>query len=935
MKPDRHFLDWNKPLAHQVRAFLIPEPPTSAVDLSSSLVLIPTRQAGRHLRENLALYCSHYGTALLPPVVQEPMGLLRSLDDTAGPLASLSIWINMLQQIQPEDFGALFPHAPPAQDFTWAMRTAELIQRLRHTLVDGGLLIRDVCHQHSETLEEPGRWEDLNRLETKYLEALQAAGLRDRCAALIEASAAPLLDDKLDRIVVAGVPDPTPLVLRALESLAERYPVDILIHAPESHASHFDLWGRPDTSYWTSCEIPIRDPDTTIHIAANPADQAARMRECIVAEQTSFGPHDLAIGVPDAEVSDYIATQLSTLGLVAFNPAGHLFREHRIYHFLACIRDIIAHPSYEAVAACLRHPDVLYALREAHGITSEALLASLDTFQNKHIPQTIEDMDALAGLLPEGHALPLKEALSLIHTLRDLQHADSLQDLIAQAMTLIYAHQTVNPQTPEGESFVAIAQQINRMTEEMGKECFLTLNLRPHEALQILLQALDKESWYEDSRKSQVDLEGWLELPWNDAPLLIVTGMNDGRVPDGRTSDVFLPDSLLRQLGLRCDRDRLARDAYLMTTLTHARENEGRVYFMAGRFSRTGDPLQPSRLLFRCADTHLPERVRHIFSEQETGARLYPATVGFLLDPAQAKVRHLSSIGVTSFRSYLACPFRFYLSYAAQMESLADNAQEMDALVFGHMIHHALEGLKDQPTLSDGTALETLFLTRAEAWLRAQFGARPPLPVLMQYESIRQRLMHAARVQAELIAQGWVPTLFEVGVEATIRQTRIKGRMDRVDYHPDLKQWRVIDYKTTDTVTTPLEAHMGPWRDEAPDFARAPGAWKKKKDGRWIDLQLPLYHDCFQTQHPDEAISTAYFVLPRAVTETSLLEWTEVTPDLLTSARACAEAIVQRIEQHEFWPPNDTIKYDEFEDLFPFPASQCVKPLVSIKGDVS
>ena len=52
------------------------------------------------------------------------------------------------------------------------------------------------------------------------------------------------------------------------------------------------------------------------------------------------------------------------------------------------------------------------------------------------------------------------------------------------------------------------------------------------------------------SDRAAIELRGWLELPWDDAPALVVTGMNEGMVPASGGSDLFLPDTLRRRLKL-------------------------------------------------------------------------------------------------------------------------------------------------------------------------------------------------------------------------------------------------------------------------------------------------------------------------------------------------------------------------------------------------
>ena len=45
-----------------------------------------------------------------------------------------------------------------------------------------------------------------------------------------------------------------------------------------------------------------------------------------------------------------------------------------------------------------------------------------------------------------------------------------------------------------------------------------------------------------------IEILGWLELPLDDAPALIVAGFNDRAVPEARNADAFLPNELRRRL---------------------------------------------------------------------------------------------------------------------------------------------------------------------------------------------------------------------------------------------------------------------------------------------------------------------------------------------------------------------------------------------------
>ncbi len=271
MTVTRYFLGWDAPTVRKVRDYLIPSAPEGPVDLRSTLVLVPTRQAGRRLREALTLRCAEHNTYLLAPTLRTPLQLLRSesADVTAIPMDVSAVWTSVLRNINTMQFPGLFPSGAPANDFHWALQTGSMLQSLRDELAEHGQSIRSVLARHSEELEERARWDDLERLETQFVSQLTARfGHLDPCDEMLRAASAPHLPESVDRIILACNPDPTPIVLRALDSLSTSTDVVVLIHAPDSLADDFDVWGRPIPARWRDSFIEI--PDAEVLLASAP-----------------------------------------------------------------------------------------------------------------------------------------------------------------------------------------------------------------------------------------------------------------------------------------------------------------------------------------------------------------------------------------------------------------------------------------------------------------------------------------------------------------------------------------------------------------------------------------------------------------------------------------------------------------------------------------
>ena len=106
----------------------------------------------------------------------------------------------------------------------------------------------------------------------------------------------------------------------------------------------------------------------------------------------------------------------------------------------------------------------------------------------------------------------------------------------------------------------------------------------------------------------------------------------------------------------------------------------------------------------------------------------------------------------------------------------------------------------------------------------------------------------------------------------------------RSDRHTDRDEWALLDYKTGDSAREPEKAH--------------------RKQGEWIDLQLPLYRHLAAQLGVEGRVAMGYVVLPRDAGEVRALmtDWSE---DDLSTADRTAREIAGKILDGCFWPPAD------------------------------
>jgi RecB family exonuclease len=264
----------------------------------------------------------------------------------------------------------------------------------------------------------------------------------------------------------------------------------------------------------------------------------------------------------------------------------------------------------------------------------------------------------------------------------------------------------------------------------------------------------------------------------------------------------------------------------------------------------------------------------------------------------------LTALSVTRFRDYLACPYRFYLRHVLRLESLSDEAEELDGGAFGGLVHWVLEqfGRADEAKKvrceSHGERIAEYLCDKLDTVAAARFGKKLARPaVLVQVEQVRLRLQAFAQWQAKRNQDGWRIVFSEDSEERKSLQLpwpvdgqpfTLQGRIDRIDFHETQRKLCVVDYKTADRGDKPQQTH--------------------RKGDEWIDLQLPLYRHLVRSIKlppgvpADAPVELGYIVLPLDLKSVDLLlaDWDE---PLLESADEKAREIVRAIRAEKFWPP--------------------------------
>ena len=933
--PLHTFIPWRERFLPALAALVLRERTATAPwDLRDLLIVVPTRQAGRRLREALATLAAAHSTGVLGPITVTPDALVTSLTSelTATPPDALAAWLHVLLQTPLDNFREVFPLDPPERDAAWALGVARELHRVQSTLADHDLAFADVARRVADTALEPERWAQLAHLETTWLEHLATLGLSSPLASNRLALAELDPPENIRHIVVAGVLD----LLAPARTLLARWTshpeltVEIITHGDLAENLH-DPWGRPLAEPILPRHLSLDPAHTGLHPLRDLPALAAHLGS--VARTYINTPATLAVGLTDPADALALCLGLERENINAFDPGGRPLSGTPAGKVASLLADLARDDTLDAALALLRSPLFASYCIDARAWAADqaSLLRAYDQLHADHLPA---DLASLATFAREDIAnnnlkppivrayAALAEALDHLASIRDRLNRNPFAATLLSILESWTAHRTLDLALPEDAAFAASAQKLrDLLTAQIEIES--RHPAAPPALWPLLLRnSLSSEQIFPEREPGTLELSGWLELAFQPAPHLVLAGANEGRLPETIRPDAFLPEPLRRHLGLPTHDDRYARDFLLLEGLLRSRATDGRVDLLIPRLGPEGDPLQPSRLLFACDDATLVPRALRLFADLPPPPPAPPRRRAWLLGalPPDSVPEKFSP---SRLRSYLDCPYQYYLEYGLRMAAVNAAKSDLDALDFGLLCHAALEALGREPTLHNTTDAEliTRFLhEQINADALRQWGRTPPLPVAIQIAAARSRLAAFATREVSERAAGWRTLHVEHAWEYTRHGRTFHGRIDRVDTHPDLGV-RVLDYKTSETASEPARAHLARHPRALPHVLDAALLDVEGKPMRWTDLQLPLYVLALRNQFPNTPISAGYVCLPKTQADVEFALWPDLaTPALLDSAEACALAAAEAILARRFWPPNPTIKprrLGDFAPLFP------------------
>ncbi len=861
-----HRLDASKtPMAAAVEWF-VARASDGLLDLSEVLVATPGARAGRVLTTLLAQACQERSLVLTPPNVVTAGRLAEAMAPAARPASDIHrrlAWARVLRDASPEDVAPVLPDV--AEPEAWANEISRALDELSR----GGLRCRDVATAELPPLEEPQRWHALAALQDEYESLLVAAGLADASLHAIDAGGS--FDGGVREIVLLACMDLPPLARRMLERAP--CPVHALVMLDEG----LDADGVVRADYWRDAEIDVDPAD--VFVTEGAESQGGLAVRAAVDLNTS------AIGTADESLAGAVRRAAEGHGLNVHVAWGLPVSSTGPARLLADIGLLLRERSFVAIARVLTNPIVVSTLARAEH-RFEQLPRAIDDYAGAALPTK-----AFAKL-PKGTPQVERPRRIVVHAqarlktlLTPLRSKPRLLSEWAPALQQVLTELLGSSQDALGsgsiEAIAAIGEQIRTLSQLPD-----ALDARPasaHEAIALVLSQLDQRGAATEPGGEDLDLLGWLELPLDPSPSMVVMGAHHSTLPAATAPGPLITEGLRRALGLPGADRTLARDAANMASLLGGGR---RVRFVLGSIDAKGEPLLPSTLLLRGSGDGPARVLRRVHERFETSpATDAPPACGYRVG-VMRQAEPITSMSVTSFRNFLESPYQFYLRFVLGLREVTPmpSVSRLEANTFGTLMHEALAVFganADARNIEDEGEIRRRM--HAALWQTAETlaGRRPSAITLAQIDAAEHRLAAMARVEAARRAEGWrtlevewtpagQPPLGDTGVS-------LRGKIDRIDYHAQTGSLALFDYKTSESSRKPGPAHRG-------------------RDGQWRDLQLPLYEILARpiaTEHGIEALPVfGYISLGGSDAEVLEAGWSQ---EDLEDAHACAMDVARNV----------------------------------------
>lgn len=410
----------------------------------------------------------------------------------------------------------------------------------------------------------------------------------------------------------------------------------------------------------------------------------------------------------------------------------------------------------------------------------------------------------------ESGSMPVLETISnLLQTIKTNLSNDNEEEKITKAF--VYA------------IFKVINKLINYFSKHSHIDKIETLYA-------IYKQVVDlAEVSFEGEPLNGLQIMGVLESRVLDFETVIITSMNEGKLPAGKSQNSFIPYDVKKELGLPTFKE---KDAIYTYHFYHLLQRAKNIYLIYNTESEGLDAGEKSRFI---TQLEVEKQPKHTLTHEIYNAVL-PETAykPMVIPKSEAVMLRLKEIAEKGFSpsaltSYIRNPIQFYFQKILRISEVDEVEENIALNTLGTIVHETLRVLYTPfigKFLSESDVLSCFKLLDDEVLKQFKLvykeGEIKKGRNLLAFEVAKRNISNFLKVELESIKNG--DAIKIIALEQTFDRTLehpslpfpvlIKGNVDRIEERND--NIRIIDYKTGSV--TKSNVTLKSWKDLTKDI---------------------------------------------------------------------------------------------------------------------
>ena len=326
----------------------------------------------------------------------------------------------------------------------------------------------------------------------------------------------------------------------------------------------------------------------------------------------------------------------------------------------------------------------------------------------------------------------------------------------------------------------------------------------------IYKQVIDlAEVSFEGEPLNGLQIMGVLESRVLDFETVIITSLNEGKLPAGKSQNSFIPYDVKRELDLPTFKE---KDAIYTYHFYHLLQRAKNVYLLYNTESEGLDAGEKSRFITQLeveySDKHnlIPAIYNAVIPEKANQPMAIPKS-----ESVMARLKEIAENGFspTTLTSYIRNPIQFYFQRILKIREVEEVEENIALNTLGTIIHETLKSMYDPfigKFISENDILSCIKIIDAEVMkqfkLEYKEGEIKKGRNLLAFEVAKRNVSNFLKVELESILSGDAIKILalEQRYERTFEHPslpfpiKIGGSVDRIELRNGVL--RIIDYKT-------------------------------------------------------------------------------------------------------------------------------------------